>query len=66
VSWRRPDFDAAETEPAMDGLSSRGVGLGLGVGPVGSCPTFDYEIEHSKVEAWLDEHPEFFQVGVFL
>ena len=46
----------------MDGLSSRGVGFG--VGPGGSCPTYDYEIEHSKVETWLDEHPEFFKVGI--
>ena len=62
MSWRRPDLDSAETEPAMDGLSSRGVGFG--VGPGGSCPTYDYEIEHSQVETWLDEHPEFFKVGV--
>jgi hypothetical protein len=39
--------------------SGRGGGFGFGL------PVFDYEMEHSKVEAWLDEHPEFFQVEHF-
>ncbi len=29
-------------------------------------PFVEYDLEHSKVEAWLDEHPEFFQVRLNL
>lgn len=42
------------------GMTGRGIGVGISAGS--SCPNFDYEMEHSKVESWLDEHPEFFQV----
>ena len=48
----RTDLELEESEASDLGMSSS----------EGGSRTLEYDMEHSKVEAWLDEHPEFFQV----
>jgi hypothetical protein len=57
VSWHRIDRDSANLEISESAMSADRVGRSGGVGPV-----YEYDMEHSKVESWLDEHPDFFQV----
>ncbi len=56
VSWRKTERDSADSDSEAVKMSATD-GLGR---------FQDYDMEHSKVEAWLDEHPEFFQVFISL
>jgi hypothetical protein len=53
---QRTDLELEESEASDLGMTSS----------EGGIRTLDYDMEHSKVEAWLDEHPEFFQVCVLM
>ena len=53
LGWA-PSANVDISSSRMDGVYGGGVGLQR-------RRTFPYEPEHAQTEAWLDEHPEFFQ-----